>query len=128
LHRVEAETEPPAPEREPASFCEKYCQFYKSHCDGIPKDLSGEPITDDAATAAAARYVEIMAESKRLEAEKESIKTALEGVAGITFDGIKVSWSSVAGRQTPDTEQISKLLGGIVPMKQGSPTLRLSVK
>ena len=128
LHRVEAETEPPAPEREPETFCKKYCQFYGSHCTGIPKDLTGEPITDDAATAAAARYVEILAETKRLDAEKEAIKATLEGVSGITFDGIKVSWSSIAGRQTPDTEQISKLLGGVVPMKQGAPTFRLSVK
>jgi hypothetical protein len=127
LEEVKAATEAPAPERDAVSFCQNYCPFYGSVCNGIPKDMSGEAITDDTATRAAKRYVELAGEIKSLESEKENLKSALEGVAGVTFDGIKVSWSQIAGRETPDTEEIVKLLGS-VPTKKGAPSLRLTVK
>jgi len=127
LKDVESRTEAPAPERDAISFCKKYCGFYGSLCTGITKDTSGEAITDVTATAAALRYVEIMAEQKALDAEKEAAKAALEGVSGITIDGIKVGWSEVAGRRTPDTDAIQMALGEI-PMKQGNPSMRLTVK
>jgi hypothetical protein len=127
LKEVEGLTDAPAPERDAVSFCQNYCPFYGSVCNGIPKELAGEAITDDTATQAAKRYVELMAESKKLDAEKDALKTALEGVAGVTMDGIKVSWSQVAGRETPDTDAITKLLGS-VPTKKGAPSIRLSVK
>lgn len=127
LKEVEALTDAPAPERDAVSFCKNYCGFYGSVCNGVGKELAGEAITDDTATAAAKRYVEVLAEAKKLDAEKDALKTALEGVSGVTMDGIKVSWSSVAGRSVPDTDEIVKLLGS-VPTKTGAPSVRLSVK
>lgn len=127
LREVEGLTVAPAPERDAASFCKNYCPFFGSVCNGVGKELAGEAITDDTATAAAKRYVEVLAEAKKLDAEKDALKTALEGVSGVTMDGIKVSWSSVAGRSVPDTDEIVKLLGS-VPTKTGAPSVRLSVK
>jgi hypothetical protein len=127
LADVQARTEAPAPERDATSFCKKYCSFYGDLCKGIGPDLSGEAITDDNATQAALRYKQILIEEKSLAAEKDGVKSALEGVAGVTIDGIKVSWSEVAGRQTPDLDTIKALLPD-VPMKTGAPSMRLSVK
>lgn len=130
LEDVTSMIEPPAPEREPLTFCAKYCPFFGELCSGIPKDLSGDPIMDDAATDAARRYKELAVELKELEKEKDALKATLEGHAGITLDGIKVRWSEIAGRQTPDLPEIEKLLGGSspIPMKTGSPSLRLEVR
>lgn len=129
LDNIRALEAAPAPEREPNSFCKSYCSFYGELCQGISKDLSGDPITDEAASKAAKRYVEISVELKKLEAEKDAAKAALEGQQGITMDGIKVSWSEIAGRKTPDMDQLASLLGkDFVPMKQGDPTQRLTVK
>lgn len=117
----------PNPERDAVSFCAKYCEFYGSACSGIGKDYRGDAITDDNVSRAATRYLAIANEIKSLEAEKDAAKTALEGVNGVTMDGVSVSWSSVAGRKTPDLEAIKSLLSD-VPMKQGDPSLRLTVK
>jgi len=127
LADIEARTEAPAPERDAASFCAKYCAFYGSACQGIGKDYAGEAITDETVEQAARRYKELGDAIKELEAEKDAARTALEGVNGVTIDGIKVRWSEVAGRQSPDTEEIKKLLG-TVPTKQGASSLRLEVK
>lgn len=127
LADVESRTEPPAPERDASSFCQSYCQFYGDLCAGIPKDFTGEPITDEFVTKAAADYLAANAEIKKLESQKDAAKEALAGVQGITFDGIKVLWSEIAGRQTPDMDAIKALLPD-VPMKQGQPTQRLMVK
>lgn len=120
-------TEAPAPERDPATFCKNYCQFYGGGCLGKTKDVSGEPITDETASRAAKTYLDILVKEKALANEKEAAKTALEGYNGVTFEGITVGWSEVAGRSTPDTDEIKKALGS-VPMKQGNPSTRLSVK
>jgi hypothetical protein len=129
LEEVRGSTEPPAPERDPVSFCAKYCPFYGQQCSGIQKNLDGDVITDDNATVAAKRYIEINNQIKELEAEKEAARSALEGVSGITFDGLKIAWSEVAGRQTPDMDAIKVALGDEpVPMKVGSPSIRLTVK
>lgn len=127
LDDLTARTEPPAPEKDAASWCSQFCDFYGSLCGGKTKDFTGEAITDERAESAAKRYVEVSAQLKALEAEKDAAKAALEGTSGITMDGIRVSWSEVAGRQTPDTDAIKFALGEI-PMKQGSPSLRLTVK
>jgi hypothetical protein len=127
LTDVEARKEEPAPEREANTFCKTYCQFFGELCQGIGKDFSGEAITDDNATKAAADYLAINQQIKELELQKDSAKAALEGVAGVTFDGVKVSWSEIAGRSTPDLDAI-KLLLDEVPMKQGAASLRLTVK
>ena len=127
LKDVESLTEAPAPERDANSFCKDYCPFFGELCSGIPKDFTGNPITDDTVTLAAARYKQILVEEKSLAAEKDGVKEALAGVSGITFDGVKISWSEVAGRQTPDMDAIKALLPD-VPMKNGLPSIRLSVK
>ena len=127
LADVVAREEAPNPERDAVSFCAKYCPFYGSACDGLGKDYSGEAITDDAVESAARRYKEIQVAVNELTTEKDGIKAVLEGVNGITMDGIKVKWTEVAGRQSPDTDEIKKLLGD-VPTKQGAPSLRLEVK
>ena len=127
LADVVAREEAPAPERDAISFCAKYCAFYGSACAGIGKDVTGEAIVDETVETAARRYKEITVQIKDLETEKDGVKAALEGVSGITLDGIKVKWVEVAGRQSPDTEEIKKLLGE-VPTKQGAPSLRLDVK
>lgn len=126
LRKIEDATEPPAPERD-ATFCRHYCEFYGKLCAGTPKDMAGEVITDADATNAAKRYVEISRLISDLETEKDGARAALEGVAGVTMDGIKVSWSETKGRETPDLDQIKALLP-VVPMKTGSPSLRLNVK
>ncbi len=128
LKAVQDQVEPPAPERDAVSFCRKYCQFYGTLCSGIPKDLSGETITDENATNAAKKYLEVSTQIKELETTKDNLKATLEGVVGVTIDGIKVSWSEVAGRKTPDMDKIASILGEEVPMKQGEPTQRLTVK
>jgi hypothetical protein len=127
LKDVEALETAPAPERDAVSFCKNYCPFFGDLCNGMGKDFSGDAITDDAATDAAKRYVEIAAQIKALEKDKDAAKAALEGVAGVTIDGIKVAWSEVAGRQTPDMDTIKNLLGD-VPTKQGASSVRLTVK
>jgi hypothetical protein len=126
LKDVETMTDAPAPERD-AGFCKSYCGFYGSVCAGIPKDLSGELITDSRATDSAKRYIEINGLINALESEKDGLKEALTGVTGVTMDGIKVSWSEVRGRETVDIDQVKAMLP-IVPMKTGAPTMRLSVK
>ena len=108
-------------------FCQSYCPFFGELCGGIPKDLSGEPIADALATQAAADYIALSEQIKELEKLKDAAKSQLEGVEGITFDGIKISWSSLKGRETPDTAEIEKLLG-FVPMKTGAASMRLNVK
>jgi hypothetical protein len=127
LAEVESLTEAPEPERDPVTFCKDYCDFYGSLCQGKGKSVSGEPITDDTATRAAKTYLEILSKEKALAAEKDAAKAALEGYNGVTFEGITVNWSEIAGRSTPDTDAIEKALGS-VPMKQGNPSTRLTVK
>jgi hypothetical protein len=135
LDDVMARTEAPAPERDAVSFCQKYCQFYGSLCAGIPKDMAGEAITDNDATEAAKQYKLVSEQIKQLETAKDGLKAQLEGVSGVTIDGIKVSWSEIAGRKTPDTDEILKLLQTHfdesmtqLPNKIGAPSLRLTVK
>jgi hypothetical protein len=126
LKDLEARTEAPAAEMS-GVFCRDYCPFFGDLCGGIPKDFSGEPIADALATQAAADYIRLNEEIKELEKLKDAAKNQLEGVEGITFDGVKISWSSLKGRETPDTTEIEKLLG-FVPMKTGAPSVRLNVK
>jgi hypothetical protein len=129
LEEVKNATEAPAPERDAASFCKSYCSFYGSLCSGIPKDIAGEPIFDEAAALAARDYKAASAEEKEAKARKDAAKEALEGVAGVTMDGIKVSWSETKGRETPDVDAIEKLLGATpIPTKIGAPSIRLMVK
>lgn len=128
LADVRAQNEAPEPERDPVTFCKNYCDFYGSLCQGSvrAKGVAGAPITDDNATKAAKVYLDIVAKEKALTAEKEAAKAALEGYNGVTFEGIQVTWSEVAGRSTPDADAIAKALG-TVPMKQGNSYTKLTV-
>jgi hypothetical protein len=127
LADIEARTEAPAPERDAASWCAKYCKFYGELCGGIPKELSGEAITDPFIESAVQDYVNLGDEIKMLEARREGAKSVLAGVSGVTMGGVKVSWSEVKGRETPDTDAIKAALGS-VPVKLGMPSMRLTVK
>jgi hypothetical protein len=129
LEDVKSLENAPEPERDAVSFCKNYCEFYGSQCGGRGKDLAGEPITDEVASQAALKYKEILNAEKELQAEKDAAKLALEGISGITFDGVKVAWSETKGRETPDMDEIQKILGSEpIPVKIGMPSLRLSVK
>jgi hypothetical protein len=127
LEDVKNMKEAPSPQREPVSFCQKYCGFYGDLCQGMSKDISGDPIVDPEVSSAASRYVELSAEIRRLEAEKDATKIVLEGQQGVTIDGIRIGWSEISGRQSPDMDAI-KLALGEVPMKQGASSMRLTVK
>jgi Domain of unknown function DUF83 len=126
LEAVKAEPFAPAPEKD-ATFCAQYCPYFGQTCGGISKELpAGEPISDPIATQAALDYKNISQQIKDLTDLKESARTALEGVNGVTFDGIKVSWSS-STTNVVDKEAIEKALGS-VPTKQGATSERLTVK
>jgi hypothetical protein len=128
LEDVRSRDEAPEPERDPVTFCKNYCDFYGELCQGNlrSKTVAGTPITDETVTKAAKVYLDIVAKEKALTAEKEAAKAALEGYNGVTFEGVQVTWSEVAGRSTPDTDAISKALG-TVPMKQGNSYNKLTV-
>lgn len=131
LRDVKATELAPAPERD-LSFCKLYCVYYDSTgevgCPSRPKaEAEGQVITDEIAVSAAQTYIHILGEEKRLQRAKDAAKDALEGVNGITPDGIKVYWSSVAGRKSIDESKVIELLGDI-PVKYGNETFRLNVK
>ena len=125
LEAVKAEPFAPAPEKD-ATFCAQYCPYFGA-CSGISKDNpAGEPISDPIATQAALDYKAASELIKEATATKESARAALEGVSGVTFDGIKVSWSSSTA-SVVDKEAIEKALGS-VPTKPGATSVRLTVK
>ena len=132
LDEVTNLTEEPAPEKD-AWFCKSYCRFYDENgerggCPARPKAVAeGALIEDEQVALAAQRYLTIQQEMTKLENDKESIKALLEGVNGITEDGVKISWSITAGRKSVDEDEVQKLLG-FVPKKQGRESARLMVK
>jgi len=119
----------PAPERDAVSFCQHYCEFFGKSCLGKEKAVADDPhfIEDESAIKAALRYLEIGSQVKTLEDEQNALKSLLEGVSGITPEGVSVGWSQIAGRSSVDESEVQKLLG-YVPKKQGNPSLRLAVK
>ena len=126
--------EAPEPEKD-ETYCKFYCKYYDATgemgCVGLKKDTTkqgDEPlITDVEARTNALLYIQLDAKIKELEQKRDSLKESLQGVTGITETGIKVTWSTVAGRQTVDESEVLKLLG-FVPKKQGQESVRLSVK
>lgn len=114
------------------TLCRHYCQFYDETgtrgCPSRPKaEAEGTLIDDALVDAAAKRYLDITQQVTELEQEKDSLKAYFEGTSGITRSGIKVLWSSVAGRKSVDEAAVKDALG-YVPYKQGNPTARLAVK
>ena len=129
LQDVVAQTELPAPERYAANFCQHYCSYFGSACGGKGKDIAVETITDDQIVSIAKTYVQTVNEINTLERVKDGLKAALENVEGVTSDGIKITWSQIAGRKTIDEKALIEVLGDTpVPYKQGDPSMRLQVK
>jgi hypothetical protein len=64
---------------------------------------------------------------KELEKEQDSLKASFEGVMGTTNSGIELSWTTVKGRESVDSDEVEKLLG-FVPKKVGAESQRLSIK
>jgi CRISPR/Cas system-associated exonuclease Cas4 (RecB family) len=133
LANVKALTEAPAPEKD-ANFCKNYCQYYDASgemgCVGLIKErivLSEVVIEDAEVDTHALKYLQLDEKIKELEKEKDSLKSSFEGTTGVTASGIQISWTSVKGRETVDSEQVEKLLG-FVPKVVGKESIRLNIK
>jgi hypothetical protein len=131
LEEVRAMTEAPAPEKD-AFFCQHYCNFYDASglkgCTGKGKDQAeGAVIEDQEVRSAAREYLNVVSEINELDKIKESLKAMLEGISGVTPEGIKVAWSEVAGRKSVDEAKVRELLGD-VPLKYGKGYAKLTVK
>ena len=128
---VRNRTEAPAPEKD-SFFCKHYCGYYDPTntvgCAGKGKaEAEGAIIEDEEARSAARNYLEVTSEISELEKIKDSLKAMLEGVSGVTPEGIKVAWSEVAGRKSVDEDKVKELLGE-VPVKYGKGFTKLTVK
>jgi len=133
LAAIKSSTKAPDPERD-ASYCKFYCKFYDSSgemgCVGIKKEHTtvSDVIIDDAdIDKNALLYLQLAAQIKELEKQQDSLKTSFEGLLGTTPSGVEVSWTTVKGRESIDSEEIEKLLG-FVPKKFGSESQRLQIK
>ena len=133
LAAIKESQDAPEPERE-ENYCKFYCKYFDATgeigCSGIKKDWvkeRGVVIEDAELDKQALLYMQIEQQIKALNAEKESIKTSLEGFTGTTFSGVEVVWSSLAGRKQVDAKEVEKLLG-FVPYIQGQESVRLTVK
>ena len=133
LDGVKASTEMPEPERD-ESYCKFYCKYYDSSgemgCTGLKKELivlDERIIEDTDVDKNALLYLQLDKQVKDLEKQKDSLKTTFEGVIGSTLSGVQISWTTVAGRKTVDTEVVEAQLGA-VPYKQGPETVRLNIK
>jgi CRISPR/Cas system-associated exonuclease Cas4 (RecB family) len=123
----------PEPERD-QSYCRFYCKYFdesgKVGCTGIKKELikEGEVFIDNQEVdTSALKYLQLDAKIKELLDQKESLRTSLEGFTGQTNSGIQIIWSTIAGRESVDIDEVKKLLGN-VPIKKGQKSIRLSVK
>ena len=133
LENVKASTELPAPEKD-QSFCKDYCQYYDATeqmgCGGLKKErivLSEVVIEDEEVDKHALHYLQLDAQIKELEKERESLKASLEGATGTTASGVEISWTTVKGRETVDAKEVEKLLG-FVPKQVGNESVRLIIK
>lgn len=132
LENVRASAEPPAPEKDAVSYCSNFCKYYDASgevgCVGIKKENVPTVLIKELSVAnASSKYLQIDNEIKTLTAEKEAIRSALEGYAGVTEEGVQISWTPVAGRRTVDSTEVEKLLG-FVPYKVGKESMRLEIK
>ena len=133
LAAVKEAKEAPAPEKD-ANFCKSYCQFYDSSgemgCVGLKKEripVSDVIIADVDIDKNALLYLQLAGKIKELETQQDSLKASFEGVMGTTNSGIELSWTTVKGRESVDSDEVEKLLG-FVPKKVGAESQRLSVK
>jgi CRISPR/Cas system-associated exonuclease Cas4 (RecB family) len=133
LSAIKESTEVPEPEKD-ANFCKSYCKYYDATgemgCVGLKKERIKEAevvIDDPQADKNALLYLQLDEQIKKLTAQKDSMKAALEGFAGTTHSGVNITWSTVAGAKRVDANEVEKLLG-FVPYIQGQETARISVK
>ncbi len=133
LEAIKASDTAPEPERE-ENYCKFYCKFYDASgqlgCVGLKKErIATEEvlIQDKDASTNAMKYLQLDEKIKELTKEKDSLKSALEGIAGITDTGIQVRWNKVAGVTSVDKDEVLAKLG-FVPTKQGADSLRLTIK
>jgi hypothetical protein len=133
LAAVKEAAEPPAPEKD-SSFCQSYCQFYDASgqmgCVGLKKErtpVTDVIIADPDIDKNALMYLQLGLQIKDLETQQDSLKASFEGVMGTTNSGIELSWTTVKGRESVDSDEVEKLLG-FVPKKVGAESQRLSVK
>jgi CRISPR/Cas system-associated exonuclease Cas4 (RecB family) len=133
LEAIKSAPEAPDPERD-SSYCKFYCKFYDASgemgCVGIKKEHT--PVTDVVIDDAdidknALMYLQLAGQIKELEKHQDSLKASFEGLLGTTHSGIEVSWTTVRGRESVDSEEVEKLIG-FVPKKFGSESQRLSIK
>jgi CRISPR/Cas system-associated exonuclease Cas4 (RecB family) len=133
LAAVKEAKEVPAPEKD-ASYCQHYCKFYDASgqmgCVGLKKErtpVNEVIIADEDVDKNALLYLQLAAQIKELEKEQDSLKASFEGLMGTTNSGIELSWTTVKGRETVDSDEVEKLLG-FVPKKVGAESQRLSIK
>jgi CRISPR/Cas system-associated exonuclease Cas4 (RecB family) len=133
LEAIKASEVAPEPERE-ENYCKFYCKFYDASgqlgCVGLKKErIATEEvlIQDKDASTNAMKYLQLDEKIKELTKEKDSLKSALEGIAGVTETGIQVRWNKVAGPTSVDKDEVLAKLG-FVPTKQGADSLRLTIK
>jgi len=133
LEAIKASEVAPEPERE-ENYCKFYCKFYDASgqlgCVGLKKErIASEEvlIQDKDASTNAMKYLQLDEKIKELTKEKDSLKSALEGIAGVTDTGIQVRWNKIAGPTSVDKDEVLAKLG-FVPTKQGADSLRLTIK
>ena len=133
LAAVREAAEAPAPEKD-ASYCQFYCKYYDASgqmgCVGLKKEripVSDVIIADVDIDKNALLYLQLAGKIKELETQQDSLKASFEGVMGTTNSGIELSWTTVRGRESVDSDEVEKLLG-FVPKKVGVESQRLSVK
>jgi len=122
----------PEPERDP-SYCKLYCKYYDESgtvgCTGIKKEIiiNDQYIDNLEVDKNALKYLQLDTKIKELTAERDSMRSSLEGFTGQTNSGISINWTTIAGRESVDTDEVEKLIGW-VPKKYGQETVRLTVK
>ena len=133
LTNVKVMIEAPAPEKD-ETFCRSYCQYYDESgemgCVGLKKErivLDEVVIEDVEVDTHALLYLQLDNKIKELEKEKDSLKSSFEGTTGTTASGIQISWTTIKGRETVDSEQVEKLLG-FIPKVVGKESIRLNIK
>ena len=133
LSAIKESADAPGPERD-QSYCKFYCKYFDESgemgCTGLKKERIKEDevfIDNPEVDTSALKYLQLDTKIKELTNERESLKAALEGFTGSTNSGVSITWSTVSGRESVDTEEVEKLLG-FVPKKQGQESTRLSVK
>ena len=134
LAAIKETTEAPEPERD-ESYCKFYCKYYDPSgelgCIGLKKKDGQTPndnlIADPDADKAALLYLQLDSQIKELENQQASIKDQLAGLSGQTTSGISITWTSVAGRKSVDTDALASQ-GIEIPYKEGKESTRLTIK